>query len=125
MISARQQFALAIQLDPRIMQERDAGGATAHVIGSQNYPEMCFEMARLYAHNHDTEATRLWLAKASEGGYDVRTGMSDDIVFRPYLKDPEVILMLSNSTQMRKRSVAAAPGLGESVPFSGQPFVTN
>jgi tetratricopeptide (TPR) repeat protein len=125
MQGARQQFALAIQLDPRIMQEHDAGGGTAHVIGSQNYPEMCFEMARLYARNHDTGATRLWLAKASEGGYDVRTGMSDDLVFRPYLKDPEVILMLSNSAQMHKRSVAIAPGLGESVPLSSQPFVNN
>jgi tetratricopeptide (TPR) repeat protein len=125
MLSARQQFALAIQLDPRIMQERDSGGATAHVIGSQNYPEMCFEMARLYAQSHNPEATRLWLAKASEGGYDVRTGMSDDVVFKPYTKDPEVILMLANATQMRKRSVAVAPGLGEPVPFASQPFVMN
>lgn len=123
--SARQQFALAIQLDPQIMQERDAGGATAHIIGSQNYPEMCFEMARLYARSQNVEAMRLWLAKASEGGYDVHTGMSDDSVLRPYMKDPEVILMLANASQMRKRSVAAAPGLGESVPSAGQPFVNN
>jgi hypothetical protein len=108
------------------MQEQDSGGATAHVIGSQNYAEMCFEMARLYAQKQNPEATRLWLAKASEGGFDVRAGMAQDIVFRPYIKDPEVVLMLSNSTQMRKRSVAAAPGLGESVPPpNSQPFVTN
>jgi tetratricopeptide (TPR) repeat protein len=123
--SARQQFALAIQLDPQIMQERDAGGATAHIIGSQNYPEMCFEMARLYAHSHNPEATRLWLAKASESGYDVHTGMTDDVFLRPYIKDPEVVLMLANASQMRKRSVAAAPGLGETVPPTGQPFVNN
>jgi tetratricopeptide (TPR) repeat protein len=125
MPSARQQFAQAILLDPRIMQERDAGGVTAHIIGSQSYPEMCFEMARLYAHGHDAQATRLWLAKASEGGFDVRSGMSDDVVFRPFLKDPEVVLMLSNSNQMRKRSVATAPGLGASVPASGQPSFIN
>jgi len=123
--SARQQFALAIQLDPQIMQQRDAGGATAHVIGSQNYPEMCFEMARLYAHSQNLGSMRLWLAKASESGYDVRNGMSDDSIFRPYMKDPEVVLMLTNASQMRKRSVAAAPGLGESVPLIGQPFVNN
>lgn len=125
MPNARQQFAVAIQLDPRIMQERDAGGVTAHIISSQNYPEMCFEMARLYARERNVQATRLWLAKASEGGFDVRTGMSDDIVFRPFLKDPEVVLMLSNSTQMRKRSVAAAPGLGASVPSPTQPLLIN
>jgi len=123
--SARQQFMLAIQLDPRIMQERDAGGVTAHIIGSQNYPEMCFEMARLYARSHDTEATRLWLAKATESGYDVRSGMLADIAFRPYLKDPEVVMMLANASQMRKRSVASAPGLGEPVPFTSQPFISN
>jgi len=128
MASARQQFAIAIQLDPKIMQEQELGGITAHIIGSKNYPEMCFEMARLYAHNRDAESTRLWLAKASESGYDVRAGMSEDVVFRPYMKDPEVILMLTNSSQMRKRSLAAAPGLGESVPPTGQPqplFINN
>jgi tetratricopeptide (TPR) repeat protein len=116
MTDARQQFALAIQMDPRIMQARDSGGITAHIIGSANYPEMCFEMARIYARNHDSAATRLWLAKASEGGYDVRSGMSEDIVFRPYAKDPEVMLVLSNANQLRKRSVATAPSLGEAAP---------
>jgi tetratricopeptide (TPR) repeat protein len=125
MVSAREQFALAIQLDPSIMQERDTGGATAHVIGSENYAEMCFEMARLYAQNHNPAATRLWLAKASEAGYDVRSGIAGDLALRPYIKDPEVALMLTNATQMRKRSVAAAPGLGESVPLAGQPFMVN
>jgi tetratricopeptide (TPR) repeat protein len=129
MPDARQQFALAIQLDPRIMQARDGGGVTAHIVGSQNYPEMCFEMARLYAHSHDVQTTRLWLAKASEAGYDVRVGMSDDIVFRPYAKDPEVVMMLNNAVQMRKRSVASAPGLGKAVPTpapaTGQPMLLN
>jgi len=125
MPNARQQFALAIALDPAVMQARDSGGVTAHIVGSKNYPEMCFEMARLYARSHNPDATRLWLAKALESGYDVRTGMSDDIVFRPYIKDPEVVLMLANAAQLRKRSVASAPGLGESVPPTGQPFVTN
>jgi len=125
MDSARRQFVLAIQLDPTIMQDQDMGGATAHVISSQNFPELCFEMARLYANNHDAVATRLWLAKASEGGFDVRSAMSDDATLRPYLKDPEVVLMLTNANQLRKRSVAAAPGLGEPVPLTGQPFVTN
>jgi len=122
---AQKQFTLAIQLDPRIMQMRDSGGVTAHVVGSQNYSSLCFEVARIYARNHDPEATRQWLAKAIESGYDVRTGMADDVVFRPYVKDPEVVMMLANAAQLRKRSVAAAPGLGEPVPPTGQPFVNN
>jgi hypothetical protein len=51
--------------------------------------------------------------------------MTDDAFLRPYIKDPEVVLMLANASQMRKRSVAAAPGLGETVPPTGQPFVNN
>jgi len=125
MESARAQFALAIKIDPGILQQRDSGGSTAQIIGSQNYAELCFEMARLFAGNQNVEATRLWLAKASEGGYDVHTAMLNDIVFKPYIKDPEVILMLSNAEHLRKRSVAAVPGLGEPVPLVGQPFVTN
>jgi len=125
LISARKQFAIAIQLDPSIMQRRDTGGVTAHLVGSKNYPEMCFEMARLFARAHNLDSTRLWLAKASEGGFDVREGMSGDSVLRPYLKDPEVVLMLANISNMRKRSIAAAPSIVESLPFTGQPLVNH
>jgi tetratricopeptide (TPR) repeat protein len=115
METARKQLALAIQLDPTIMQRREDGGSTAHVLGSQNYPELCFEMAKLYAHRNDIPQMKLWLAKSSEGGFDVRAGMREDAVMLPYLKDAEVKMMLSNAAQMRKRSVAAAaaPSLGD------------
>ena len=116
MESARREFSTAIHLDPGIMQTRDSGGITAHVLGSQNYPELCFEMAKLFAHNHSPEQARLWLAKASEGGYDVQAHMGEDLFLAPYAKDPEVKMMLANSAQMRKRAVAttATPGLGVS-----------
>ena len=113
--SARQQFLLAIQLDPNIMRKSDQGGVTAHVLESRNYPELCFVMAKMYAASHDLAPMRQWLARASEGGYDVRHGMSDDVVLRPYLNDAQVKMMLANSAQLRKRAVAAstAPSLGE------------
>jgi Flp pilus assembly protein TadD len=116
MESARREFSTAIRLDPAIMQTRDNGGITAHVLGSQNYPELCFEMAKLFARNHNPAQARLWLARSSEGGYDVRAEMGQDTYLAPYLKDPEVKMMLLNSAQMRKRSVAAstAPSLGAS-----------
>jgi tetratricopeptide (TPR) repeat protein len=115
--NARLEFAAAIRLEPSIMSSRDGGGMTAHVLGSENYPELCFEMAKLYARNHNAAQARLWLAKASEGGYDVHSSMADDQFLLPYLKDPEVKLMLANSAQMRKRAVAkttTAPSLGTS-----------
>jgi hypothetical protein len=49
---------------------------------------------------------RLWLSKASERGYNVREGMQENAVFRPYLKDPQIQMMLQNTTRMHKGSVA-------------------
>ena len=112
--SAQQQFTLAVQIDPGIMSEGEAGGATAHILGSQRYPDLCFEMAKMYARAPNVALMRLWLAKASEGGYDVRQGIRDTAVLRPYVNDPQIKMMLANSEAMRKRSVAAAtmPSLG-------------
>jgi tetratricopeptide (TPR) repeat protein len=116
MESAQQQFAAALRLDPTIMRERETGGVTAHVVGSRNYPQLCFEMARLYAKSRRPQLTREWLAKASEGGFEVRAAMAEDAALRPYLNDPEVKIMLSNADELRKRRIASAgslPALGE------------
>lgn len=116
MASARHELTLAIKLDPGIMQSRDGGGSTAHVLGSQNYAELCFQMASLYAREHQVGAMRLWLAKAAEGGFDVNEGMHSDAALQPYTKDTEVRLMLANTAEMRKHTVAktSAPSLGPS-----------
>jgi tetratricopeptide (TPR) repeat protein len=113
--SARKQFEVAVRLDPSILQQRGGGGTTMHVIGSTNYPSLCFEMARVYAHQNDLATMREWLGKASEGGFDVREAMKQDPVLKAYVKDPELVMLLANADQLRKRNVAAtgkAPGLG-------------
>lgn len=107
MDSARREFATALKLDPDIMQTREGGGITAHVLSSQNYPELCFEMSRLYAHAHDFASMKIWIAKASEGGYDVQEAMQHDPVMAPYLKNDEVKLILANAAQLRKPMIAA------------------
>jgi hypothetical protein len=116
MSSAREQFTAAIRIDPAIMRELDQGGVTAHVLGARNYPELCFEMARVYARTQDLQAMRIWLARASEGGYDVRHAMQEEAVFHPYINDAQVKLILENARQLQKRSVAATstPSLGAS-----------
>lgn len=116
MSDARTQFARAIELDPTIMQRVSEGGVTAHVLESRNYPELCFEMARMYAHMEQPVSMRLWLAKASEGGFEVADAMRSDRWMKPYLNDAEVKQMLANAALMRKRSVAASnvPSLGTS-----------
>jgi Flp pilus assembly protein TadD len=114
--SARAEFGVAAHLDPNIMEAGDHGGVIAHVLATQNYGELCFEMATLAAREHRPEAVRLWLAKANERGFDVRDGMGRRDVLRPWLKDAEVATMLDNGARIRKRSVATVvPSLGEAV----------
>jgi tetratricopeptide (TPR) repeat protein len=128
MDSARTQFAMAVRLDPSIMDPRESGGATAHVVGSQKYPELCYEMAKVFSREGDVPQVRLWLAKASEGGFDVHEALAADPLMDSYLKDPQVKSMLANSAQMRKRAVASAPGLGEAAPLPSEStpkFITN
>ena len=108
MESARQQFAEALVLDPHVFDRRDSGGITAQIVGTQNYPQLCFEMAKLYARHNDEAAMLLWLAKATEAGYDTKYEMAQDSALHVYVKDPRVLLMLKNAQQMRMRSVAAA-----------------
>jgi len=107
---ARVQFALALQLDPKIMESRDEGGITAHVLATKDYAGFCFQMASLFAQEQQPDAMRLWLGKASEHGYDVRRGMQENAVFRPWLKDPQILIMLGNTAKIGKGPV---PSLGE------------
>ena len=108
MEDAHRQFAIAVHLDPKIMDPAEGYGAIAHVMGSTNYAGLCFEMATMFANQHRVVEMRRWLAKASEGGYDVRNGMQADTAFHPYLKDPDVKQILINSDLLRKKTIAGA-----------------
>ena len=66
--------------------------------------------ASLFAQEQQPDAMRLWLGKASEHGYDVRRGMQENAVFRPWLKDPQILIMLGNTAKIGKGPV---PSLGE------------
>jgi tetratricopeptide (TPR) repeat protein len=118
MESARSEFSLAVKIDPTILQgNRESGGSIAHIAGSQNYGELCFEMAKIYAHDGKLDLMRQWLAKAAEFGYDVRAGMNVSSALAPFRKDPEVVQMLANAAQLRARSTpagASVPSLGPS-----------
>src|ERR1700712_1754872 len=106
--SARKEFTAALALDPHAFEHREAGGLTAQVVGTQNYAQLAFEMAKIYARHHDDEATILWLSKATEAGFDTRREMLQDVALTPYVHDPRVVLMLKNAQQLRMRPVAAA-----------------
>lgn len=115
MESARREFATALLIDPHAFDHHGMGGSSAQVIGSQNYPQLAFEMARLYARKQNDQLAVLWLGKSIEAGYDAKPEMANDTALRPYMKDPRVLLLWKNAQQMKLRSVAAstpAPSLG-------------
>jgi Flp pilus assembly protein TadD len=112
---ARSEFAKAVALDPEVMERHDDGGESAHILASGDYPRLCYEFARLYAARGSVTNMRLWLAKASEAGYDVEGALRDDAVMRSYVKDPEVEMILANSKKLREKKMAETkhlPSLG-------------
>ena len=114
---ARREFTRASALDPAIMQRHETGGVSAHVLASNDYPKLCYEFARMAAMNNKLPEMREWLARAVEGGFDVSGALRDDAVLRPFIKDPEVMLIMANAKQLRSRKVAVnqpIPSLGPS-----------
>lgn len=112
---AHSQFVVAMRLDPGVMSKREDGGGAARILAQEDYPRLCFEMAKLYAMRGEAAEVRLWLAKANEAGFNLSDGLHGDTLLSAYLKDPEVRLMLANSAQMKKKTVASmknVPSLG-------------
>ncbi|QMV19279.1 tetratricopeptide repeat protein [Granulicella sp. 5B5] len=114
--SARTEFSAAMRLDPRIMSaEAEGGGITLHVLQTQNYGLLCFQMAKMYASQGAMLETKLWLQKAAEHGLDLHAALSDDSEMRVWLKNPEIRVVMANANRLQKPNVAhATPGLGTS-----------
>lgn len=104
--SARKELARAFALDPEIMHHSDTGGYNLQVLASAHYAEICFEMARVYAAQGDTDTAISWLTKASERGFDIRPGMRNDPLLEPYLHDTRIKLLLTNNDQRHNKDVA-------------------
>jgi len=122
MDSARTQFAQALRLDPTIMTRHDNGGMTLRILQSRNFADLCFEMARMYARQRNVATMKLWLQKASERGLDLRPVMAEDSILRPWLKDPDVKVLLASSENFRKRmSAANVPSLGAAADTTNPP----
>ena len=115
MDDARTQFAAAMRLDPAFMSPDDGYGASVHLLSGSNYGGICFQLARLYASQDQLPEMRLWLAKASGAGFNVKAGMQSDAVLSPYMKDPEIKQILLDEDAMRKTKMTSAkvpPPLG-------------
>jgi tetratricopeptide (TPR) repeat protein len=114
MDGARKEFASAVALDPAVMQRTDIGGPQAQLVGTQNYGELCFEMARMFAHEQKEDMMLLWLGRASDHGFDLRGKMRQDATLAPYLQDARVQKMVASEDSLRARN--ATPAIGEKMP---------
>jgi len=106
MANAQRQFALAVNLNPNIMDPDSGSGTMVQIVGNRDYGGLCFQMATMFAHWQKFEQMELWLAKASEAGFDVKMAMAQDPVMKPWLQSPAVVMLLHNAEMMRKTSVA-------------------
>jgi tetratricopeptide (TPR) repeat protein len=107
---ARQQFSLALQLDPDMSAHDGATGVVARMLSPADHARYCFEMARLYAQHGDEENLFHYLTMASEAGFDILGEMRFDAVLAPYRKDPRVVLLVRNAQALRSgpNSIAEA-----------------
>jgi tetratricopeptide (TPR) repeat protein len=108
---ARQQFKIALRLDPDVAHHDGVGGLTAHMVSPEDHARYCFEMARLYAELGDETNMFHFLTMASEAGFDVMGEMRSDNMMDHYRKDPRVILLVKNARALRsgRASIDDAP----------------
>jgi len=109
--AARQQFKIALRLDPDVAHHDGVGGLTAHMVSPEDHARYCFEMARLYAELGDETNMFHFLTMASEAGFDVMGEMRSDNMMDHYRKDPRVILLVKNARALRsgRASIDDAP----------------
>ena len=93
---AREQFKIAVTLDPDVAHHDGVGGLTAHMVSPEDHARYCFEMARMYSELGDEANMLHYLTMASEAGFDVMSAMRDGEMSK-YRKDPRVIVIVENA----------------------------
>ncbi len=110
---ARAEFTTAVKLDPQVFQHSSWAGVQAHVLSASDRGRFCFEMAQLAAASRDDASVLLWLARATETGFDVKGELAQSRELAKYQHDVRVALILTNARAMRTRQLAStsAPAL--------------
>lgn len=98
---ARKEYAIAMKLDPEIFERSSVMGVTARMLTTDDHARFCYELARIFAEQHDDVEMLHYLTMASEGGFDVLEAMSHDQVMNGYRKDPRVLLLVCNARALR------------------------
>jgi len=104
---ARQQYEIALRLDPEMSEHGGGIGMTARMLSPEDHARYCFEMARLYAVRKDDANVIHFLTMASEAGFDVLTEMSSDKELGRYRKDPRVLMLVRNAQALRSGHAVA------------------
>src|SRR5580704_10442085 len=64
--NAREQFKIALRLDPEVAHHDGTGGLTAHMVSPEDHARYCFEMARMYLELGDEAKMLHYLTMSSE-----------------------------------------------------------
>jgi tetratricopeptide (TPR) repeat protein len=108
---ARKEFAIALALDPEMMEHCGVTGVEARMLSPEDHAHYLFEIARLYAHRGDETEMIRYLAMACEGGYDILHEMAGDDVMTHFRKDPRVLTAVQNARALRSgRASIDLPG---------------
>jgi tetratricopeptide (TPR) repeat protein len=111
--AAKNEFVIALRLDPELFKHGNSTGTSLHMISTADHANFSFQMARVYAHIGNKPEMLRSLEAASEAGMDVQYEMAGDRDLAPFVHDPRVVEMVKLARAMRasraaRTSVAAA-----------------
>lgn len=104
---AVEQFAIALELDPEVFEKHSGNGVMAHMLSPADKGRFCYELAKLALGRGDEAEMLHWLAKASESGFDLRSGMAGDAQMAPYRADPRVTVLTQTTKALRTTQVVS------------------
>ncbi len=113
---AVEQFAQAISLDPDVFEKHSGNGVMAHMMAPADRGRFCYEMAKLAIGRGDEAEMLHWLTKASESGFDLRSGMSGDAQMAKWRNDPRVTVLTQSTKALRTTQVVSLGAIPELKP---------
>jgi tetratricopeptide (TPR) repeat protein len=90
---AIKEYTRARQLDPAIFERQLSGGVSIKLVSSNDLGHFHYMMAQIAGSQGDVEHCRIYLSKANEEGYPIRSALHDD-QFAGLRKDPNFLVFL-------------------------------
>ena len=110
------EFARALQLDPEVFEKHSGNGVMAHMLSPADRGRFFYELAKLALSRGDEAEMLHWLAKASEGGFDIRAEMAGDAKMAKYRSDPRVTELTQSTKALRTTQVVSLGSIPELKP---------